>query len=66
MSVPELLVQPLLAVFPHGLQHGARRNARQALDLAAAGRRDRQAAEAWIRDTVDARGRAAAARSVAR
>jgi hypothetical protein len=41
MSIPDLLVQPLLAVFPHGLQHHSRRNAHRAMGLAAAGRRDR-------------------------
>jgi hypothetical protein len=42
---PDALLQPLLAVFPHGLQHHARRNAYQAMGLAAAGRHDRELAD---------------------
>lgn len=51
---PDSLLQPLLAVFPHGLQHGARRNAYHAMGLAAAGRRDRLAADAAVTSAVAA------------
>lgn len=43
MSVPELLVRPLLALFPHGGQRRARSNAYLAVRLAEAHQRDRAA-----------------------
>jgi len=44
MSVPELLVRPFLALFPHGGQRRARRNAYVAVCVAEAHQRDRAAA----------------------
>lgn len=50
---------PLLALLPHGLQHGSRRNAYRAMEAAAARRRDRQAAEAAVAGELAAQARTA-------
>lgn len=60
---PDKLLQPLLAFFPHGLQHGARRNAYHAMGLTAAGRRDRLAADAAVTSALAAQTAPVAARS---
>lgn len=50
---PESMLQPLLAMFPHGLQHQARRNACRAAGEATAGRRDRLAADTAVAGALD-------------
>jgi hypothetical protein len=54
VPVDAVLAEPLLALFPHGLQHGSRRNAYQAMGVASADRRERQAVDAEVADLLQA------------
>jgi hypothetical protein len=54
LPVESLLLQPVLAVFPHGLQHGSRRNAHRAMGVVAAGRRERQAVDEAVAELLRA------------
>ncbi len=54
LPVDPALAEPLLALFPHGLQHGSRRNAYRAMGVASAGRRERQQVDAEVADLLQA------------